>query len=259
MTFRFRQPDHRGWPTSQTDRNVGGSNSASHSTPPPHHDPMGTCAFDGAGKEGAVSLTRRRVKSLLVPGSRTRAATTAVLLVLLAGACSDGGEAAGIATTTTRVQTTTTTAAVPEQTVEEQILERYLAFWEARLEANTEPVNPEHPDLPAYADEGQLGQVILETTQRRDQGLALRAAEDPVGEHRVKIVSVEGDTATLQACVTDDDVVYRVATGEVVNDRIATRNIEAMMRRLEGDWKLVHTRVVQTWEGVAGCAKSPDF
>ena len=101
---------------------------------------------------------------------------------------------------------------------------------------------------------------MLETTQRSDQGLALRPAAEQVAEqHRVKVVSVEGDTTILQDCATDDDVVYRVSNGEVVNDRVTTRNVEATMRRVDGVWKLVHTRVVQTWEGVAGCAQSPDF
>jgi hypothetical protein len=220
------------------------------------------CALAGAGKETAVALTGRRDRSL--PGAQTRAwSTTAAALVsvaLVATGCANDDQALPDTTTTTRAETTTTTTTTePARPVEEQIVERYEAFWEARFEANTEPVNPQHPGLREYAAEDQLAQVILETTQRRDRGLALRSADDPVREHRVKVLSVDGDTARLQDCVTDDDVVYRVATGEVVNDRVATRNVEATMRRIEGAWRLVHTRVVQTWEGVAGCAKSPDF
>ncbi len=204
-----------------------------------------------------MSLTGRRSRSLPGVPIRMWSVTAALVLVLAAAGCSNDGEALPGTTTTTRPTTTTTTE--PEQTAEEEAVERYLAFWDARFEANTEPVNPDDPALRQYADEGQLAQAVLETTQRRDQGLALRAADDPVAEHRVKVVRVDGKTATLQDCVTDDDVVYRVATGEVVNDRVGTRNVEATMRRIDGVWKLVHTRVMQTWEGVAGCAQSPDF
>ncbi len=204
-----------------------------------------------------MSLTGRHSRSLPGVPIRMWSVTAALVLVLAAAGCSNDGEALPGTTTTTRPTTTTTTE--PEQTAEEEAVERYLAFWDARFEANTEPVNPDHPGLRESADEDQLAQVVLETTQRRDQGLALRAADDPVAEHRVKVVRVDGETATLQDCVTDDDVVYRVTTGEVVNDRVGTRNVEATMRRIDGVWKLVHTRVVQTWEGVAGCAQSPDF
>ena len=251
MTTRSRQPDRKRLADIADGRTVGGSKYTSQLSKPRPWFERSDKRQNGAGREPDVTLTRRRDRSLS-GGVRQRTAGAALVLVVLAGACSDDGEPIAEPTTTSRPSTTTST----EPAAEDEVVDRYLAFWEARREANTAPVNPDHPALPEYAAEAQLDQVVLETTQRRDQGLALRAAADPVGEHRVDVVELDADTATLQDCATDDDVVYRVATGEVVDDAVATRNVEATMRLVEGEWKLVRTRVVQTWEGVAGCARS---
>lgn len=258
MTSRSRQPDRKRLAdvADGPHRRRVELHAAALQTPPPPRS-EGMCALEGAGKESAVSLTGRRRESQ--PDARLRiwSVTAAVVLALATTACSDDGDAVSATTTTTLPRSTTTTEA--QQSVEEEITGQYLAFWQARLEANSAPVDPDHPGLREHAAEGQLEQVLLETSQRRDQGLAIRPADDAVSEHRVKVVAVDGDTATVQDCMTDDDVVYRVATDQVVDDRVATRNVEAAMRRIDGVWKLVHTRVVQTWEGAAGCAQATDF
>lgn len=46
-------------------------------------------------------------------------------------------------------------------------------------------------------------------------------------------------------------------TGEVVNDAVATHNVRGELVRLDGAWKVSSTRLVQRWEGVAGCALDP--
>ncbi len=57
----------------------------------------------------------------------------------------------------------------------------------------------------------------------------------------------------------DDDVVYRYTTGEVVNAAVSTNSVEGTMRRIGGVWKLEAARLLQRWEGVAGCALSSGF
>ncbi|HAS13126.1 MAG TPA: hypothetical protein DCS55_21840 [Acidimicrobiaceae bacterium] len=135
---------------------------------------------------------------------------------------------------------------------------RYLEFWDARFEANTDPVDPDSATLRDLATGDQLVNVVAETQQRQDAGLALRAADDPVKERRIRLVDVQGDTATIQDCATNDDVVYRVATDEVLDDSVVTRNISATMRLVDGQWRLAAAQELQKWEGVAGCALSSD-
>ena len=159
-------------------------------------------------------------------------------------------------TSGTTPATTGTTAATDPVAV---IVERYQAFWQVRFEANRDPVNPGDPRFAQYATGAQLENVTKETTQRRDQGLALRRPEPSITKRRVRDVKVSGDSATLRDCATNDGVVYRVSTGEVVDDSVATYNVEATMRLVDGSWKLAEAKVIQQWEGVAGCALSPDF
>lgn len=140
-----------------------------------------------------------------------------------------------------------------------EIVARYKQFWEVRFEVNRIPVNPADPRLAQFATGKQLDNVVTETRQRLNQGLAVRRPEPSASKNRVKVVQVAGDTASLQDCATNDGIVYRVATGQVLDDGVVTRSVEATMRRVDGVWRLADSRVVQEWKGVAGCALSPDF
>lgn len=190
-----------------------------------------------------------------------RVRALALLLLIgaaLGGGCSSDGDAAspGSSSTDARRAEATTSSTL---STEDEIAARYRAFWEARFEANQAPPNPDHPGLREYATGAQLENVIAETTRNRDQGLAFRRAEDSVGTTRVRIGEVQGDEATVRECVVDDGVVYRIATGEVVDDAVSTQNVRATMRRVEGKWKLAAAQLLQEWEGVAGCALAEDF
>ncbi len=157
-----------------------------------------------------------------------------------------------LSTTATSTDTTASTADLPE--LQREIVGRYEEFWTVRFRANEAPVNPDAPTLAEYATGAQLDNVRGETQQRLDDGLALRAPDESVTDHRVRVVSVTGDSAQLQDCFVNDGVVYRVATGEVVDDAIVTRNVTASMVLVDGVWKLESATVIQEWEGVAGCA-----
>lgn len=196
--------------------------------------------------------------------SRSAVALALVAVVFLAPACSGDDDDGAIPTTSSSRRTTsssgasTSTSSTDTTTagtaVEQEIQTRYTAFWEARFQANQAPPNPTHPGLREYATGAQLENVISETTRNRDEGLAFRRPEDSVYERRVRVVSVDGDTARLQDCVTNDGIVYRVASGEVIDDSVNTRSLEAVMRLVDGEWRLETTRVLQEWKGVAGCA-----
>ncbi len=140
-----------------------------------------------------------------------------------------------------------------------EIIARYKQFWDVRFEVNRNPVNPTDPRLAQFATGKQLDNVVTETRQRLDQGLALRRPEPSASKNRVKLIEVASDTARLQDCATNDGIVYRVATGQVLDDGVVTRSVEATMRRVDGVWRLADTRVLQEWKGVVGCALSPEF
>jgi hypothetical protein len=137
---------------------------------------------------------------------------------------------------------------------DDEIIARYLGFWDARLAANDNTPDPDDPALREYATGAQLENVIAETQQRREDGLALRAAQPSRSAHTVSVVSASGERAELQDCFVNDGVVYRPATGEVVDDRVVTRSVSAVMVFEGGTWMLERAAVIQEWEGVAGCA-----
>jgi hypothetical protein len=58
----------------------------------------------------------------------------------------------------------------------------------------------------------------------------------------------------VQECVVADGVIIRRDSGEVVNEEVATHNVRGELVRVDGVWRVSSARLVQRWEGVAGCA-----
>ena len=68
------------------------------------------------------------------------------------------------------------------------------------------------------------------------------------------VLEVDGDHAVVQECVVVDGVIVRRDSGEIVNDDVATHNTRGELVRVDGVWKVSSARLIQRWEGVAGCA-----
>ena len=188
-----------------------------------------------------------------------------VATALLIAACSGGGdEISEPASTTSRAPTTastvttsTTTSSSPpdgSQSDDQELVDRYVGFWDARLAANEAPPDPDDPALAEFATGPQLDNVMAETRQRLDDGLALRSADPSRTSHDVTVISQTADRAELQDCFVNDGIVYRPDTGEVIDDSVVTRSVSADMVLVDGVWKLERATVVQQWEGIAGCA-----
>ena len=201
-------------------------------------------------------MTRIRPPGPARPMARRGRAVPALFALLALVACRDGDDPISASTSTTSGPTSTTEPATTTTTLDPQadVIARYRMFWQVRFEANREPVNPDDPRFAEYATGQQLVNVVKETRERRDNGLAIRRPEASVADLRVNVLEIDGDTARLQDCTVDDGVVYRVDGGDVVDNQVVTYSVVATMRRVDGTWKLDHTNVIQKWEGVAGCA-----
>lgn len=210
---------------------------------------------------------------------RTRCAVATIVLtmVVLAGACggSDDGpdepEPRGTTTTESPADTATSestgttggTAATtgspetvgtePAGSVEDAIVEAYVGFWDARLDANSPPAS-DASGLDAYATGQVLEDAQAEVASNREQGVEFREADDPADFRRVTVVEVSGDSASVQECVVDDVLVVRSSDGSVVNDAVATQSLRGDLRLVDGRWLLAESTLVQRWDGVAGCA-----
>lgn len=172
--------------------------------------------------------------------------------------------AAVTSSTTTEVQTaapaesTTTTAA---ETIESVIADRIRAFFAAREAANAGPVpNPGDPALAEVAIGDALTSTVSETQRRLDDGRAIRGGELQLADIRVGSVQVSDATASAGVCSIDDGVIYEVGTGDVINDDVVTHNYLIELDLVGEAWKVSRVVRLQQWEGVAGCALSPqDF
>lgn len=160
--------------------------------------------------------------------------------------------------TSTTESITTSTSASPAggQRAEGEIVARYIGYWDARFAANSGIPNPDDLALRDFATGAQLEAVITETRANLEQGFALRRADDPVDFQQVQVIEVDGDGAVVQECVVDDEVVIRRDSGEVVNAAIATHNVRGELQKVDGVWRVSEARLVQRWEGVAGCASA---
>ncbi|MDZ7734466.1 MAG: hypothetical protein U5R31_16585 [Acidimicrobiia bacterium] len=136
----------------------------------------------------------------------------------------------------------------------QEILDGYVAYWDARFAANTGTPNPHDPALAEHATGAQLDAVVAETRANLEAGLVFDERHDPADFQEVTVVSVEGDVAEVQECVVDDGLVIDTHTGEVVDDEVSTAQRAGELRRVEGRWRVAATSIIQSWEGVAGCA-----
>ena len=203
---------------------------------------------------------------------RARIALLAIGLSLVGVSCS-GDESSTPKSTdgTQRRPTTTTTAASATsdaisssstsstsvstgRSVNDKIAARYIAFWEARFAANSGVPKPDDPALRDHATGEQLETVVNETQANLERGVAYRRAAKPSCVQRVAVLEVDGDHAVVQECVVADGVIVRRDLGEIVNDDVATHNIRGELVRVDGVWKVSSARLIQRWEGVAGCA-----
>lgn len=191
-----------------------------------------------------------------------------VALALGLAGCADDDPAQSASTNTTRSSSPSTTGTTstpsetsdatattgPQTTAEQEVIDRYVAYWAARFDANSGTPDPEDPALREYTTGPQLDAVIAETQSNLDQGLAFQSAAEPHDYQRVNVVELDGDRAVVQECVVSDGVIVRRATGEVVNDDVATHNVRGELTRVDGVWRVSEARLIQRWEGVAGCA-----
>jgi hypothetical protein len=154
-------------------------------------------------------------------------------------------------TTTAPPETTTTAAPTPE----EEVLAAYAAHWKAVRDAFD--LLAAEPDLPALRRHttGEVLRYAVENAQKalQEEEAYVVPAND-ASNHRVEVLSVDGDTATVRDCTIDETVVINTVTGEVVDDAVSTRLYTGMLVREDGVWKTAVLRREADWDGVEGCA-----
>jgi hypothetical protein len=183
-----------------------------------------------------------------------RISTVAFALVALAAAAAPGCKStdANTAAPAQLPARTTSTSAVPatsSTTVagrwspdEQAVIDIYQQFQAAAQEA----MLTNDGNLPALdrATTSEMRNGMRDNLAERErQGLRSQPAVPSKARAEVYWVSVNGDAAHLAACVLDDGILYRTATGEAVNGDIETVRQVARFERLHGVWKVAAHQV----------------
>ena len=185
-----------------------------------------------------------QVSSTTAPGSTSTVSTSTT----------NRGSGTTSPSTTGADPTTSTAPGEPTDPANQEIVDAYTAYWEARFSANSGTPNPEDPALAAHATGAQLDAVVAETQRNLDDGVAFQQAPSPANYRRVTVISIDGDRAEVQECFVDDVQVVDRTTGQIVNDVVATQSVSGTLRLVDGTWRVSGSELVQRWEGVAGCA-----
>ncbi len=144
-------------------------------------------------------------------------------------------------------------AAAKREQIEQQVLAAYLASWEA-WDAASDPADPDHPALAETHSGPALTAAAEQLEAWKATGRVVKYPDNSITEYRPEVASLDGDEALVRDCNIDDTQIVIAATGEIVNDQVVSTLAEASMVMEDGRWKLRSLKVVESWEGVAGCA-----
>lgn len=194
-------------------------------------------------------------------GCRLAAGAVALALCVSLAACGGGGasgepdEAAETTEQTSTTEPPATTTTVDQQAQALADAEAaYFAYEEAYLAAAADPVDPQHPELQALITDDQRIYLNGKLGSDLAAGEAVRPAEPSQFSSEVLSSTLQADgSVLLVVCRVDDRVVYKVATGEVVNDAVATSTVDTVMVNDSGAWKVSSTTAVARTPGVASC------
>ncbi len=146
--------------------------------------------------------------------------------------------------------------ATPAPTVDPaaaEVLAAYQAYWDTYVAANQNPPTADYPDLARYATGEALRSVAESTSQFRAAGQVFRSPPNSIVAHQTSVLEIQGDTARVRDCYSDDAWIEVVATGERSNEGVGTQLIIADLVRQDGAWKVANPVIHGQWEGVTAC------
>jgi hypothetical protein len=188
-------------------------------------------------------------------GGAVKRVSLAVLagVVVVAGVACGGDDkeesTAPTASSATAAPTTTTTAD-PRAEVEEA----YLAYWDAYLEASSEPVNPNLAGLQVLMTGDHKRAVTRNLQDLQGNAWAVRERENSRYRNVIETLEfADGSTARITACSYDDLITYDVVTGEPVDDSAATKWLEGQMVHEGNLWKVAQLQIVRRENGNDQC------
>jgi hypothetical protein len=197
----------------------------------------------------------------IAPQRRRRTVAGLLVLVVISRAPSCGDDDSDPAApqpssdpTTTTTEPTTTTLDELDQNFE-AAKAAYLAYRQAYRRAAAEPVMPHLPEVQTLMTGVQQTQITANLEGMQARGEAARLPENSLEHHEVLSASSEPDgSVRLRACSINDAVVYDVASGAVLDDRVTTSILDVTMVQEGGAWKVADSIITDKQDGAAPCA-----
>ncbi|GIJ12617.1 hypothetical protein ACFFMR_29045 [Micromonospora andamanensis] len=157
---------------------------------------------------------------------------------LLSTACSTNDD--GESVPTTQATTPPSAPASEAPSAQQEALAAYIGMWQAMAKAGEVP-DPDAPELRRYAADRALARVVDVLFTYRETGVVTRGA--PVTDARVSGAS-PADAPTEVTVVDCGDSTnwtkHTKATGELIaDDPRGRRNITAVVKPVDGSWKVV--------------------
>ncbi|MBX3313009.1 MAG: hypothetical protein KF906_01715 [Actinobacteria bacterium] len=182
------------------------------------------------------------------PSAVVRVALLVATACLVTGAASctrdDDPTPGPTATLTTSPARSTTTTTI------EDVEAAYLAAFEAYYDA------VEHPEKPNDLASTHAGRSL----ERAESYVAELASKDqratfPDGRPSAKVlaVSVDEDSAVVEACEKDSAVLVEVPGDQIIDDDALSSRTRAALRLDDSGWRLVDLNVNRTWNDALGC------
>ena len=147
----------------------------------------------------------------------------------------------------------TTSTATVEADPAKAAGEAYIAFEEAVAAAGAIP-DPDFPALRETATGQALADAVEQLRAWQLSGRVARAVGPVTDGVRVTGASQTTEGVRVRACEVNDDQVVAAGTGHVVNADVVTRLYDVTVVQEADRWKVSELRVIERWEGVAGCA-----
>lgn len=165
------------------------------------------------------------------------------------------------ATSTTAAPTTipTTTAPQPKlvyshhfTAAQQEVAQGYFAAERAFLDASARP-RLSQTLLAATHTSAMLAAARGDVAALAKEGEAARLP--PASAYKVQIsqVTIHGTKAEVELCSVDDRVLYKPATGHIVDSTVISRRSKATLRKIRNSWLLAEQRSEAKRHGVAAC------
>jgi hypothetical protein len=175
------------------------------------------------------------------------------LVVLVAPACGGGeGDAERPSADDLPSSTPTASTSPPTTTVEDAVREAYEAFLAMLRRLTTTTVDPHDPELASRAVDPTLSALRTNLTTWRTEGQIWIPGDQT--RHVIESVVLDGDTATVTACLVGNDVLVESGANDVQPRAPDAARDKVTMVNHGGDWLVQYVDVLQEWKASSECA-----